>query len=410
MKRLFQWTILGIALLTTAQVEAQEAEGPRFNIDESFTLYEVASTQARGSGAERATFWQLNTRLRAIVAEGQSVAAQSVLRFEVTKGPTRVAGVRCLTNLLPMGAGAAAPSTAIIVLDCQDGNIRETGEMTVTWFFIDGATDAERQIAQHTIVVRELPAFNRGLPPTPDAPHVIIDRHSEVLSTFIVEDPRVTGLHPAGLFDERYTLGQGMVLTFHTSPQDDEGLHGVTLRCRVDGQPVELTNNRLTHWISNSQYENSWEVVPGATTIATSIQQQYLRFHRYSVLLPITVGNPGPNVTQVRDGAWQCDLRSDTAVTLRTFGFRVAGGRVAPHAEETEGGLTLGPGIHLAETVIPTDHPLDDRTDPSALSRAFYGRGFRSAAARAFQVPAIGVPYPTLPRASGRAPTGRRRR
>jgi hypothetical protein len=112
----------------------------------------------------------------------------------------------------------------------------------------------------------------------------------------------VTGLHPAGLFEERFTPGAGMILTFHTSPKGDEGLHSVTLRCRLDGQPVELAYNRIGHWFSAEEYQNAWEAVPRATAIAESVREQYVRFYRYSMLLPLTVGG-GPNLTRVGSGS-----------------------------------------------------------------------------------------------------------
>ncbi len=140
-------------------------------------------------------------------------------------------------------------------------------------------------------------------------------------------------------------------------------------------------------------------------------------FRRYTVLLPLTFGQPGDggryadDRTLVQPGQWECDLRNDEALTLRTFRFLVgADGRIAPHVEESEGGLRLGPGVHLVDTVIPgTEHPLDGRTDPAALARALHGRGFRTATGRALVVPAIGQPLPAAPRAGGRASGGRGR-
>jgi hypothetical protein len=307
---------------------------------------------------------------------------------------------------------AGAPQQVLSAWNCRDATpLRETGELTVVWFYVNGATDEEREIARHAVIVRELPVFGRALPPTPDAPHVVVDRHAEILSSFVVEDPFVGGVGFEGYF-ERYARRSDdeshLMLVFNASPEGDASADSSTVRCRLDGQPVELPNNRVVRAEAIEDIQNAWIPVSGATTIAESAREEYVRFYRYAVLLPITIDVPGGRVAAdrvaVRPGQWECDLRTREAVTMRTFRFAVgADGRVLPHAEETEGGLRLGPGIHLAETVIPpSEHPLDFRTDPSALARAFHGRGFRSAAGRALAVPAIGEPVPVAPRAAGR--------
>ena len=65
----------------------------------------------------------------------------------------------------------------------------------------------------------------------------------------------------------------------------------------------------------------------------------------------------------------------------------------------------------LIETVIPAGNGLDFRTDPASSSRVFSGRGFRTAAARAWNatIPAIGHAAPAEPgRAAASAGRGRR--
>lgn len=399
-------TLVAVCALWHAPAEAQIAPA----VDESFTAYSI--------GGERDEGYRIVGRLRAFTPTG-AIPRESVLRFEVRRGEERLSGARCRSYVGPLSGPPETPLTMITATDCEDREaiIRGAGELTIVWWFVDGVTDAERELATHRVIVREVPVYDRGLPPHPISPRVVLDRHSEVLSAFIVEAVYEGGVGFAGFFP-RFTAtsrrDNHVYLVFNASPSESAGLQSASVRCRLDGQPVELANSRVLRSETLDETTSASMPVEGATTSADSIRPEYVRFHRYSVLLPLTVETPGANLrvgTPLRSGTWECDLRDDTAVTLRTFRFVVGmDGRVAPHAEETEGGLSLGPGIHLVDTVIPGDHPLDARTDPTALARAFYGRGFRSAAGRALSVAPIGDPLPAVPAARPRGSATRTRR
>ncbi|GAB4194740.1 MAG: hypothetical protein OHK0013_00260 [Sandaracinaceae bacterium] len=400
-----------VALLALAAPSLASAQADVY-VDETMTFYAAEHQRTAQEGSRTFTTYDFGGQVRVFSADAE-FPRDSVLRWELRQGDRRLAGVRCRTFRSGFNAPAAgAPQQVLAAWNCRDATVlRETGELTVVWFYINGATDEEREIARHTVHVRELPVFSRGVPPTAGAPHLVVDRHGEILSSFVIEDPFVGGVGFEGYF-ERFSPRSGdeshLMLVFNASPQDDVSADSTTVRCRLDGQPVEIPNNRVVRAEAIETIQNAWLPVPGATSVADSTREEYVRFYRYAVLLPLTIDVPGGRVAAdrmaLRAGQWECDLRTREAVTYRTFRFAVgADGRVLPHAEETEGGLRLGPGIHFVETVIPaSEHPFDFRTDPSALARAFHGRGFRSAAGRALTVPPIGEPLPVAPRAAGR--------
>jgi acetylornithine deacetylase/succinyl-diaminopimelate desuccinylase-like protein len=108
-------------------------------------------------------------------------------------------------------------------------------------------------------------------------------------------------------------------------------------------------------------------------------------------------------------GNWECELRAADRTVFRTIRFVVTAEGVAPHAEETAG-LSLPEGVHLVDAVIPSEGPLDERTDPAlARAGAFYGRAWATDAGRAAHasIPARGEAYPPSARRSA-ASTRRR--
>lgn len=397
--------LLVLCSLLAAPAQAQTLD---LVADETFSFYRTRDERTVQEGSTRHVTWMLDVTFRAFAST--AIPRDSVLRWELRQGTRRIAGVRCpttLTSPTPVRVDQPLPNTIVMTSGCMDTStqIRETGELSVVWFFINGDDDRETQIASHTITVRELPVYTRAVPPVASEPHIIVDRHAEVLSAFVFQG----NVTPAQIPEHSYA-GNNVFLQFNAATEAGDPLHNASVRCRVDGTRVEIADARLYGRGNTEEIDNAWLPVAGATVPAEAAAEEYLRFRRYTIALPL-VAPPAPadsytlaNRAIMTPGVWECDLRSDTQVTLRTFRWTVgADGLVAAHAEETEGGLRLPPGVHFVESLFPADHPFDARTDPSQLGHALLGRGFRSAAARALVVPAVGVPYPVPPRASGRA-------
>jgi hypothetical protein len=300
------------------------------------------------------------------------------------------------------------------------------GEFTIEWTIIDGDTDAATPLARHAILIRSAPNFDPGSnPPRPWYPSLYVDRHGELLSTVLWHHPNRALEGRQGF--TRYLsnvranqAGASLDVMFNASPEwgANNNTRGANLRCTKNGERVDLrtaydrgnTRGTRTDEVQLSDAESSYaqSTVPNPAGDNPRVIQEHYLFRRYYAALPLTFGpenDQRPDATPVTEGQWECEIRNDQGVSLRTFRFTVgADARVASHAEQGAG-LSLAPDAVLIETVIPEDNAIDFRTDPSALSRAFSGRGFRTDATRAWQrgVRQIGVAAP----ASGRG--GRRR-
>ncbi len=394
--------LAGLACLFLGAASRASAQAPEIIADETYSFYTARDERTVQEGTARHVTWMLHVSFRAF--SSAAIPRDSMLRYELRQGTRRLAGTRCR----PWIDGSIVQAS-----DCYDSEtqIRETGELTVVWFFINGDDDRETQIASHAITVRELPIYTRALPPVASEPHIIVDRHNDVLSAFVFQ-----GTVPPAQVPEFSYRSSNLFLQFNAATDAGDALHNSSVRCRVNGARVEIPDARIFGRANTEEIDNAWTPVAGATVPNEAAREEYVRFRRYVLVLPLMVP-PLPadqytiaNRTTMAPGAWECDVRSDTQVTLRTFRWTVAAdGLIVAHAEETEGGLRLPAGVHFVESVFPAEAVLDTRTDPSAVSRALFGRGFRSAAARALVVPSIGVAYPTPPRAAaGR--TGRSRR
>lgn len=410
--------VVGVANAQTPPV----ADSAAPTVDEGFSFYTVEHQSISGSEPPNSEWW-LKASLRLV----GNVPPRSVLYYVLQKGNQRLGEVRCETRSSYSTVGRATVFPHVFASDCQrrDLRVHEAGEFRVEWHLVDGNTDADRTLVTHTVVVRSAPRFDVGSQ-RPWYPAYYVDRHAELLSTLLYQ-------HPNGFrryHDESIQVEPGATLdlVFNAAPAwgaNSMNLNtGTFLRCRVDGQPVDLrtpwrNGNRSgtrTDAVSITEAGSTLgeEMVPNPSGNPRYDTVPYL-FRRYYAVLPLSFGPAGAqgnrdDATNVGEhpGAWECDLRSADARTLRTFRFQVgADGFLVPHEEQAQGGLTLAPGAVLVETVIPEGNPLDVRTDPPSIQRlAFSGRGFHAAslvtAARA--VPAVGQP---APRAAGGRPTAR---
>lgn len=396
-----KYRLLSAATLTLglAAASATEAQDP-IRIDESYTTYSIARVTQIPEGDQRNAAWQLAPQIR--VFGRTFTARKNAFRWVLKQGNRVIAERRCASSWQDedhrRGVGPDMPVLAVRSLaNCTNETpIRETGEFTVEWTHIDTNTDVETPLGSHRIVVRTAPVYSRsGTEFTPTFPRFYVDWHGELLSSVIVQAPADGGFPPppiirSGRQIELRNEENVFMLVFTSAVREQrDAIDTTTLRCRIDGNLLDLgTHDRISYVGTSTSYavaELPGE--PGGQPV-----QDVVRFERYTALLPMTGAN-----ASLAPGAWQCDIRNRDAETLRTFRFTVGSdGQVVPHAEETEGGLTLPPGTHLVESVIPESARLDARTDPSALSRAFWGRGFRSAAGHALAgtLRALGQPYP----------------
>ncbi|MFO0697473.1 MAG: hypothetical protein U0230_28100 [Polyangiales bacterium] len=413
--RSFAWAVLALVLGTVGAAHAQNqvvGEIPATPVvDEGFAFYTVEHQSLSGSEPPASEWW-----LKADFRVVGNVPPRSVLYYILKKGSQSLGEVRCDTRSTYSTVGRPTNFPHVFVQACarRDLRVREAGEFQVEWHLLDGNTDQDRTLVTHTIVVRSAPRFDVGSQ-RPWYPVFYVDRHGELLSSVLYQHPN--GFHRYQEESVQVEPGATLDLFFNASPTwgaNSLSWAGAFMRCRVDGQPVDLrtpwrNGNRSgtrTDAVNVTEASSTMgeEMVPNPSGNPRYDMQQYL-FRRLYVVLPLSFGPPGAqgvrdDATTVGDhpGAWECDLRTSDARTVRTFRFQVGSdGFLVPHAEQTEGGLTLAPGAVFVETVIPEGNPLDLRTDPSAPARlAFSGRGLRSAPAQAETrtIPAVGQAAP----------------
>jgi hypothetical protein len=182
------------------------------------------------------------------------------------------------------------------------------------------------------------------------------------------------------------------------------GIGGSTsfLRCSVNGQRIELKDDKVRHYRPGHRYYQ--EIY--TDRLAPEFKQgsgykDEINFRQYFAVLPLTWGKQGvyQNYTKLEDhpGRWECAFREGPNV-VRTWRWTVRPDViVAPHPEEGSG-LTFFPGAHLIETEIPAGGSfIDRRIVPAAAQAGFiYGHRWQTPEGKAMaaRVPAKGKPWP----------------
>ena len=231
-----------------------------------------------------------------------------------------------------------------------------------------------------------------------------ISRHSEVLSSIIYLRPK--GAAPYVVDTRPETFGENRVEVVYNSSTTDEGQkiggQDSFLRCTVDGQKIELKddkvrNNRPT---SRAYQEIHTDRLAPEFKRGTEYRDE-INFRQYYVALPLTWGRQGmyQNLTKLEEhpGRWECTYREGTNV-VRTWRWTVRpDGSIPAHSEEGAG-LTFFPGAHLVETDIPAGGSfIDRRIFPAAVQAGFiYGHKWQTPEGKAMaaRVPAKGRPWP----------------
>jgi len=290
---------------------------------------------------------------------------------------------------------------------CYDDKqlVQGEGKFAVEVHFVNGDDDSERLARTYEIEVHKVDRIRGSYTkPEPDAPVYYVSRHGEALSSILYLRPGSS--RPYVNDSSADTFGPNMVeIVYNTSTTDEGmGIGGSTsfLRCSVDGQKIELKDDKVRHYRPGHRYyqEIYTDRLAPQFKGGTAYKDE-INFRQYFAVLPLTWGKQGvyQNYTKLEDhpGRWECTFREGPNV-VRTWRWTVRPDViVAPHPEESTG-LTLFPGAHLVETEIPAGGSfIDRRIYPAAVQAGFiYGHKWQSPEGKAMaaKVPAKGKPWP----------------
>jgi hypothetical protein len=373
-------------------------------IDDGYTFFTLRGKKDYVDGKPIDKGWSLLSQLRVV---GPSMPPHSSFKIVVTKAGQPLATTRCEGSIPVVPTNQARPPFLPMIGYCYDDNqlVKGEGKFEVAIHFVNGADDSERLVRNYEIDVHKVDRV-RGTTtnPQPDVPNYYISRHSEALSSIIYLRPN--GANPYVADSRPDTFGENRVEIVYNSSTTDEGqkIGGEFsfMRCTVDGQKIELKddkvrNNRPT---SRAYQEMHTDRLAAEFKRGTEYKDE-INFRQYYVVLPLTWGRQGmyQNFTKIEEhpGRWECTYREGVNV-VRTWRWTVRpDGTVAPHPEEGPE-LTLFPGGHLVETVIPDGGSfIDKRLLPEAVRAGFfYGHRWHSPEGKAMaaQVPAKGKPWP----------------
>jgi hypothetical protein len=411
-RAVFAASLLG---MLGAQGQAKAQDVPI--VDEGYAFYDVewSGVSATSGTSEPKSEWYLKASFRV----WGTFAERSVLRYVLKQGGKVLGDVRCETRSRHEPHKKNPLDRPHLFTDgCHDRKLtsQTAGEIQIEWHLIDGATDADKLLDTDTVVVRSAPRYDVGSDLRAWYPAMYVDRNAELLSTVLYH--RGDMVYPyLGSSGQTPARGDGIDIVVHAAPAwggDKDPTKQSHVRCKVEGTAIDLR----TAYTHGSTHGTTTDEVRASAIRATlgeaetpnpdgnpRILKDSILFRTFYLQLPLTFsgGNsPRHSATPLsrHPGKWECEWRNGEGRTLRTFRFTVADGRVQPHPEQTDKGLSLAPDAVFVETIVPKDDPLDVRTHPSVLATgAFAGRGLKSAAALdlARAVPAVGNPLPPKP-------------
>jgi hypothetical protein len=373
-------------------------------IDDGFTYFTLHNKKDYVGGKPLTKGWSLVSDLR---MAGPAIPKRSGYKIVVKKAAQPLATVRCEADVPAIPQHEVGRVVPQMVGHCYDDTqlVQGEGKFDVEIYFVSGDDDTERLARTYEIEVHKVDRVRGSVTkPEPDAPEYYISRHGEVLSSILYLRP--PSLRPYVNDSSADTFGSNMVeITYNTSTTEEGmGIGGSTsfMRCTVDGQKIELKDDKVRHYRPGHRYyqEIYTDRLAPEFKQGTGYKDE-INFRQYFAVLPLTWGKQGvyQNYTKLEDhpGRWECTFKEGPNV-VRTWRWTVRPDViVAPHPEESAG-LTLFPGAHLVETEIPAGGSfIDRRIYPAAVQAGFiYGHKWQTPEGKAMaaKVPAKGKPWP----------------
>ena len=390
----------GAAAVTATATATADASAPAsaLVVDDGYAWYELRNTVEPVSGRPTNVGWTLVAGARVY----GTVGAHGAFHFVLKQGSRALGELRCdATALRGASPGVYTEACGSEERDVVHGPMRLSamGALTVEESFIDGATNHETALRTRHLEVLAATGVRNGN--QPDATNYYVSHNDQLLSAVVM--PVLKGTIVDAERDTPTPSTRGY-LSFEASPTEPGGElfenFSNQWRCRVGGQPVTLPETQAV-----AVNVRSVTVVHTHSSGEANPVREPVIYTRYMLQMPVSWGSgrdlaPRTLALEQTPGDWECDWRNN-GQTLRTFRFVVgADGKFAAHAEESAT-LTFSPGAHLAEMVIPSAAPADQRVDPAALrAGAFYGRPWATDAGRALagHAPTIGTAAPPQPR------------
>ena len=400
-------TLASTAVVTAfaSVAAAQSAPAPTLALDDAYLWFSVESVEnsVDGRRVDAGFFPRASARVWGVLPD------QSAVVFTYSREGRQLARVRCTVESFRYDHDPAFSHS--LVEDCADRDVRilGAGDLQVEIRAVDGQTDAETVLATRTVSIQHVATVLGGVPPTAGADKYYVSHHGEILDSVLFWHPENQRPYDRSYMGSLTDDLVGMLFTHSATDSFSRAAYAdMNVRCQVDGQPLTTAfplpanSEQQRYQLFQRQY------LPPGSPGGTAIEEW--KDLQVTVQMPFRrgdlIGHPG---------RWTCDLRAN-GQNLRRWAWTVgADGLPQRHAEQTEGGLQLGPRAILVETTVVAEGHLDERTNPTEVQRGgFYGRPWVSALARAqaAAVPAIGqafMPYEPL-RAAAPASGGRRRR
>jgi hypothetical protein len=398
MKKLLVLPGLLIAMNIVAFSQRQDV------MDDGFTWFEsVATTENTGvNNAPVATGWMLKIWARAL----GNYPNRSALKFVVVKAGKPIATTRCEAGVYRK-SGNDVDESFMRTAECwqKASATKETGNLDVQVYAINGETLAEKLLRTYKIDVRAINQVPSGQQPGAAPPHYMIMRHAEAPVSFMF-------LRPSGytsyfdVADRPERSGANLVELHYSLSPSEEGrnLPYGNARCTVNGKLLSLPgpspyNDQITSSIERFTHEIYQDRIAPKYKAGMEYRDE-MRFQMVRVHMPLTWGSVrDTNRLALEDypGNWECSYNVNGAV-YRTWRWKVgADGRIETHPEQ-KGNVSLGYNTYLVEMDIPAGgSALDKRLVPgeSLAKGLFYGIPWTSAEGKAMaaRVPKKGEPF-----------------
>ena len=380
-------TLFFASLFIAASASEAAAQAPAY--DDGHVMFSVENHQVRREGHGREFFdggWSLKAWGRVLAPTPRA----SALVYVVKSGGEERVRFRCrLDNV------GRSPFEMSRARECSDDDaiLQGTGQFEIEVHYVDGDSDEDTVVAQHTIEVLEATQTGR-------LPHRYVNQNGEVLRAIVGRTTRHNAF-------SGYGGGHGNaieIVTFVAPVESNRenmtaaGIaNGSTLRarCSVNGNRIATGIYHVgDDALDNVRHGDDERV--GYTVVHYILQVSWGQ-DPWDTEWPTLEANPG---------RWECSFRNEDGVVSRTFSFNVSGGDILPHPEEAND-FTIGVDAHLADVRIADNGVFETRVDPAAPGRLGIGYGHRIQSA---EMRAAASSLPRLGQPTVAQPTARQRR